>query len=166
MDQRGHGVVSPEQMVDLMEIVIHQASDLPPVVLCSPLNPRQVHVGKAELADSMSWWVGDRFDVYVDALKAKELDRLSKPWTWPTLNNSRPSTLHRGLHDGEAERGGRAVQVPSSPLPLCKILLRAPCGKREQRSPRARGFPPIVTVQHYRASPIHRRRARYRRRAA
>ena len=38
MDQRGHGVVSPEQMVDLMEIVIHQASDLPPVVLCSPLN--------------------------------------------------------------------------------------------------------------------------------
>ena len=79
MDQRGHGVVSPEQMVDLMEIVIHQASDLPPVVLCSPLNLDKCTSGKPELADSMSWWVGDRFDVYVDALKAKELDRLSKP---------------------------------------------------------------------------------------
>ena len=85
MDQRGHGVVSPEQMVDLMEIVIHQASDLPPVVLCSPLNLDKCTSGKPELADSMSWWVGDRFDVYVDALKAKELDRLSKPWTWPDI---------------------------------------------------------------------------------
>ena len=30
MDQRGHGVVSPEQMVDLMEIVIHQ------LLICLP----------------------------------------------------------------------------------------------------------------------------------
>ena len=49
----------PEQMVDLMRIVIHQASDLPPVVLCSPLNLDKCTSGKPELADSMSWWVGD-----------------------------------------------------------------------------------------------------------
>jgi hypothetical protein len=86
MDQRGHGVVSPEQMVDLLEIVIHQASDLPPVVLCSPLNLDKCTSGKPELADGMSWWLApDRFDVYADALKAKELDRLSKPWTWPDI---------------------------------------------------------------------------------
>ena len=54
-----------------MEIVIHQASDLPPVVLCSPLNLDKCTSGKPELADGMSWWVGGRFDVYVDALKGQ-----------------------------------------------------------------------------------------------
>ena len=85
MDQRGHGVVTPEQMVDLMEIVIHQASDLPAVVMCSPLNIDKCTSQKPELADSMSWWLKDSFDVYVETLKAIELDKLSKPWAWPNI---------------------------------------------------------------------------------
>ena len=170
MDQRGHGVVSPEQMVDLMEIVIHQASDLPPVVLCSPLNLDKCTSGKPELADSMSWWVGDRFDVYVDALKAKELDRLSKPWTWRTSRNWK-----RRLAASAATRRRSRTRPPGcasenpSPFPCAKIFASvavypsplggvSPLRVDGVRCSERRGGAGLGGRHH--ASPTHRRRAR------
>ena len=85
MNKRGHGVVSPECMVDIMEIVIHQASDLPPVICVSPLNIDKCTQQKPELADHMTWFEEEPFLVYCKVLKADQTDKQSQPWRWPNI---------------------------------------------------------------------------------
>ena len=85
MDKRGHGVVTPEQMVDVMEIVIHQASDLPAVICVSPLNIDKTTAQKPELSDNMTWWEKEPFEVYVAVLKAAQTEEMAHPERWPNI---------------------------------------------------------------------------------
>ena len=73
-------------------------------------------------------WVGDRFDVYVDALKAKELDRLAAR-TWPDIEALEAKYVYGGLRQRSRTRRPGCAEVL---LPCAKAALPAIQGNRSQ----------------------------------